>query len=66
MIRRNISKKGANLPNKFGLTKEIINVNSVGTYFTSLLQNITYYNQHHYMTTCDKKKEQSDIFVTHP
>ena len=34
MIRRNISMTGRNLPNTFGLKKESIKVNPVGTYFT--------------------------------
>ena len=33
-IKRNISMTGRNLPNTFGLKKENINVNPVGTYFT--------------------------------
>ena len=48
---------GGNLPNTFGFKKEKINVNPLGTYFTLLLQNVIYYNQCHYMTTCDKKEE---------
>jgi hypothetical protein len=33
---------GGNLPDKFGFKNENINMNPVGTYFTSLLQNTTY------------------------
>jgi hypothetical protein len=57
MIRRNVSITGENLPNTFRLKKETINVNPVGTYLILLLQNVTHYNQHHYMTICDKKEE---------
>jgi hypothetical protein len=56
-IKRNISMTGRNLPNTFGLKKENKTMNPAVTYFTSLLQNITYYNQHHSKTTCDKKEE---------
>jgi hypothetical protein len=52
---------GGNLPNTFGLTKENINLNPVRTYFTLLLQNIAYYNQHHYKTTCNKKEEYNTV-----
>jgi hypothetical protein len=59
--KEKISMIEGNLPNTFGLKKENINVNPVGTYFTLLLQSITYYNQHHYMTTCYKKEEYKTL-----
>jgi hypothetical protein len=37
MIRRNVFMTGGDLPKTFGLKKENINVNPVGTYFTLLL-----------------------------
>ena len=40
---------------------ENININPVETYFTVVLQNITYYNQNHYMTMCDKKEEYKTV-----
>ena len=61
MIRRNITMTGGNLPNASRLKKENINMNPKGTYFILLLQNITYYNQHHYMTTFDKKEEYKTV-----
>ena len=50
-----------NLPNTFRLKKENIIVNPVGTYFTLLLPNVTYYTPHHYMTTCHKKEEYKTV-----
>jgi hypothetical protein len=52
---------GGDLLNTFGLKKENINVSPVGTYFTLLLPNVTYYTPHHYMTTCHKKEEYKTV-----